>query len=164
MIDRDGSGTIDLKELQEHVNDARAFAQAFGPPREALPSSWSPQHQAIGLDSSDDDVPSRLDLKAKSDDTVRSQSGTPATSPPASPLVAEAEASEVQAATAEAEPAVAAVFNSIDLDGDGVVTKSEFRQFFQGDCTDVTLMNDVGVSWDEVKCAAVDAAILTQFL
>ena len=140
------------------MNDARAFAQAFGPPREALPSSWSPQHQAIGLDSSDDDVPSRLDLKAKSQDTLRSrsQSGTPATSPPASPLVAQAEASEVQAATAEIEPAVVAVFNSIDVDGDGIISKSEFEQAFLGQNGIKPFMSVTGVSWDEVKRAAAD--------
>ena len=59
----------------------------------------------------------------------------------------------IQPTAIGAEPSVAAVFESIDLDGDGKVSKSEFKKAFQGNRKDVmnTLMIDVGVSWDEVS-------------
>ena len=136
VIDRDGSGSIDLQELQEHVNSARAFAQAFGAPvvmEEGCVSEANELPEAAAADAALTDA--ELDRIAEAQ--IAKQKSE-------------------QATQGNMEPAVAAVFNSIDLDGDGIVTKSEFRQFFQGDCTELTLMNDVGVSWDEVKRAAAD--------
>ena len=95
MIDRDGSGSIDLRELQDHVNSARAFTEAFGTP-------------------------------------------------------------QLSDTEAEIEPAVVAVFNSIDVDGDGIISKSEFEQAFLGQNGIKPFMSVTGVSWDEVKRAAAD--------
>ena len=60
VIDRDGSGTIDLQELQEHVNSARAFADTFGasaPKEEArstLARTWTEGGRAAtSLDAMD---------------------------------------------------------------------------------------------------------------
>lgn len=76
----------------------------------------------------------------------------------------EADDSELQlnlsAAKAGAETAVVAVFSKIDLDGDGLISKSEFKSAFEGKWKDKLkiLMIDTGVSWEEVKLAAADAA------
>ena len=55
MIDRDGSGTIDLKELQEHVNGARAFADTFGAsaPKEETHTWTEGGKPATSLDAMD---------------------------------------------------------------------------------------------------------------